>query len=130
VPALAPAPRHQISALSRRRQHPETSLEVSRSRASDPTEAAEIFKREHAKLARTSSDRSRCDFGAALRLAERGFNATAIAYAIRTASPGIEERKRGHVQDYAQRTAESALRERARCLQRERERERDRGWER
>src|SRR5262245_48203570 len=52
------------------------------------------------------------------------FNADAIAYAIRTASPRIDERKRGHVQDYAERTAESALRAHSRALQR------DRGWER
>jgi hypothetical protein len=111
-----------------REVQPERSLEVSRGRASDPAEAAQIFGREVAKLARTISDPSRCDFGAALRLAERGFNAYAIAHAIRTASPRIEERKPGHVQDYAVRTAESALRAHSRALQRDRER--DRGWER
>lgn len=101
---------------------------MSRGRASDPAEAAELFRREVANLARRISDPSRCDFGAALHLADRGFNADAIAYAIRTASPRIEERKRGHVQDYAERTAESALRAHSRALQRDPDRER--GWER
>ena len=68
---------------------------------------------------------SRCDFAAALRLAERGFEADAIAQAIRTASPSVEERKRGHVEDYVRRTVEAAVRavERER---REREEERER----
>ncbi len=54
---------------------------------------------------------SRCDFGAAVRLAERGFEPDAMAHAIRAVSPRLEERKRGHVEDYVRRTVEAAVRE-------------------
>jgi hypothetical protein len=60
-----------------------------------------------------------------MRLAERGFDTEAIAQAIRTASPRLEERKRGHVEDYVRRTVEAAVREGER---ERREREEEREW--
>ena len=91
-------------------------------------EAVELYRREFEKIASRTRDLSRCDFGAALRLAERGFDRDAIAQAIRTASPRLEERKPGHVDDYARRTSEAALRAHARAL--EQARNRDQGRER
>jgi hypothetical protein len=44
---------------------------------------------------------------------------------MREASPEIEERKRGHVEDYVQRTVEVAVRFHERQRGRGRERERD-----
>jgi len=64
------------------------------------------------------NDPSRCDFHAARRLVDRGFERATIERALREASPDLEERKRGHVQDYVRRTVDVAFE-----IGRERERE-------
>lgn len=50
-------------------------------------------------------DASRADWLAAVTLFERGEAYETVAAAIRDGSPEIDERKRGHVDDYIQRTA-------------------------
>jgi hypothetical protein len=99
-----------------------------RGRGGSREEAIELYRQEHAKLVRRTADVSRCDFGAAVRLAERGFDRETIAHAIRSGSPRLEERKPGHVDDYARRTSEAALREHTRAI--EQTRSRDEGRER
>jgi hypothetical protein len=49
---------------------------------------------------------------ASARLAERAFGAGAIAHAIRGGSAGLDDRKRGHVEDYVRPTADAAVRAR------------------
>jgi hypothetical protein len=55
-------------------------------------------------------DRSWCDFRAAGLLVREGYSREEVADAIRTASPDLEERKRGHVEDYVERTVDAVLR--------------------
>ena len=69
--------------------------------------AAEAFEREVQKVRRRyggSTDMSRADAAAAKRLARDGFGESEVAYAI-AVSGSVQKRKRGHVEDYAQRTA-------------------------
>jgi hypothetical protein len=56
---------------------------------------------------------------------DRYYDAATIRQAVRDASPNLEERKRGHVDDYVERPVEAALEAQARRV--ERERSRDRG---
>jgi len=55
-------------------------------------------------------DLSRIDFMVAKSLAQKGYSVLQIVSAIMAYSPHIEDRKRGHVQDYADRTARRAFR--------------------
>ena len=68
-------------------------------------------------LLRHTRDVSRADFGAASRLAARGFAAQSIESAMRAASPDIERRKYGHVEDYVRRSVEAAMRATGRSRQ-------------
>jgi hypothetical protein len=72
-------------------------------------EATEIYRRRFAELHRLTNDRSRCDFVVARHLVERGFEPSTVERAMTAASPDLEERKPGHVQDYVRRTVEAAV---------------------
>jgi hypothetical protein len=78
-----------------------------------------------------ASDLSRVDWMVAkgLALAHPGLDALALAQAMREGSPQLEERKRGHVQDYIARTTSRALQdpEVAQAWGQARSREHDRG---
>jgi hypothetical protein len=56
-------------------------------------------------------DYSRCDWRACLALARRGWGKEDIMMALTEVSPDLAERKEGHVDDYAARTAEKAVRQ-------------------
>jgi hypothetical protein len=73
-------------------------------------EATELFRERFTDLHRTVPDRSRCDFGAALHLIERGYPRRTIETAMRAASPDLGARKPGHVRDYICRTIDAAFR--------------------
>jgi len=55
------------------------------------------------------ADYSRMDYMIAKDMAGKGWSATEIEKSIATASPAIESRKAGHVEDYARRTTARAL---------------------
>lgn len=54
-------------------------------------------------------DLSSGDLSASSRMARAGFGHDRIAAALRACSPGIEERKKGHVDDYVDRTVRKAF---------------------
>jgi hypothetical protein len=72
-------------------------------------QALEICRTHLRELAERRSDRSQCDFVAAVRLVHRGYAPAAIRECLRQASPDLERRKRGHVEDYVQATVEAAV---------------------
>lgn len=82
-----------------------------------PAGAVSVLGREYQEqaarlLARyPGGDLSRIDWMVTrdLALAHPGLDATALALAMREGSPQLEERKRGHVQDYIARTTSRAL---------------------
>ena len=51
---------------------------------------------------------SKCDFVVAAKMIRRGHDPDVIALAMREASPDIDQRKAGHVEDYVQRTVSAA----------------------
>jgi hypothetical protein len=51
---------------------------------------------------------SRVDFKAALYAFKKGFKEADIAEAIKTFSPDIQTRKKGHIDDYVNRTVKKA----------------------
>ena len=55
------------------------------------------------------TDYSRMDYMIAKDMASKGWSATEIEKSIVTASPAIESRKAGHIEDYARRTTARAL---------------------
>jgi hypothetical protein len=73
-------------------------------------EAAELYRRRFAELRRTVDDLSRCDFGASLHLVRRGYDRDTIEWSVRSESPDIGDRKRGHARDYVHRTVDAAVR--------------------
>jgi hypothetical protein len=80
-------------------------------------DVVEAYGREIERLMSQFDDLSVCDLRAAMRLLARGYAAWEVAGAMRVASPHIERRKRGHVEDYIARTiarAEEYLRQRNR----------------
>jgi hypothetical protein len=77
------------------------------------------------QLRRQISDPNRCDFSAAIRLAAAGYEPETIRQAVRAASPNLEERKRGHVEDYVRRTVDAAVQAHERRVERERNRDHD-----
>lgn len=60
--------------------------------------------------ASATGDQSRADFARACGLARAGRGLAEIAAVLAAESPRIAERKRGHIGDYCQRTAEAAMR--------------------
>jgi hypothetical protein len=93
-------------------------------------EATELFRRHMHELRQQMDDVSRCDFSAAIRLAAAGYEPATIEQAVRAGSPDLEERKRGHVDDYVERTVEAAMEAQARRVERERSRDRESELER
>jgi hypothetical protein len=84
-------------------------------------EATELYTRTVAQLRRQQvNDPDRRDWGAAARLAERGYAAETIEAAMRRAGAEIAERERGRREDYVRKVVESAM-ERVRQAARERE---------
>lgn len=55
-----------------------------------------------------NTDFSRLDWMISVSMAQAGFSQSDIEHAICSASPNVEERKKGHIEDYARRTAEKA----------------------
>jgi hypothetical protein len=104
--------------VARRARHAEVSRPTRSPTQEAEREATEIYRRLFADLHRDINDRSRCDFHAACHLVERGFQRATIERAMHAASPDLEERKPGHVQDYVRRTVEAAVE--IRSLERER----------
>jgi hypothetical protein len=68
--------------------------------------------------------------GGAVRATPIGYDPATIRQAVREASPDLEVRKPGHVDDYVRRTVEAAIEAQARRLERERSRDRDHDLER
>ncbi|NJL53125.1 MAG: MobA/MobL family protein [Hydrococcus sp. SU_1_0] len=56
-------------------------------------------------------DESKLDWVTLKRLAKRGYSLPALEYALAHGSPQLEERKKGHVEDYIARTVENVSRE-------------------
>jgi hypothetical protein len=99
-----------------------TAAPVLRPHSPDTERAATAeFRQQMEQLRRQMSDLSRCDFSAAIRLAAAGYEPETIRQAVRAASPNLEERKRGHVEDYVRRTVDAAVEAQARRVERERE---------
>jgi hypothetical protein len=88
-------------------------------------EVVELYRSAMEELRERTPDVSRCDFAAAVRLLTRGCEPALIRQAMREASPDLEERKRGHVEDYVRRTVEAAVRFHERSRARGRNRGRD-----
>lgn len=53
-------------------------------------------------------DRTLMDYRAAVEMLVAGYSPAQVATAMKVATPGLEERKRGHVDDYVRRTVEAA----------------------
>ena len=70
----------------------------------------EFYRQNLAQLLKRypSPDYSRLDWMIATSMTAKGFTDDQIAEALRTASPSIIERKKGHLEDYIKRTIESA----------------------
>jgi hypothetical protein len=74
-------------------------------------EAGHAYQRRGDLARYPAGDLSRIDWMVTrdLALGHPGLDATALAQAMREGSPQLEERKRGHVQDYIARTTSRAL---------------------
>lgn len=79
----------------------------------DELEAARAhFEQRYAKyLADFGNDASRADWHLCKDLAKRGISVEAITYGLRYGSPDLENRKKGHVEDYVNRTIDKMLEE-------------------
>ena len=56
-----------------------------------------------------NTDYSRLDWMIATEMLEQGFSVAAVEVAMREASPLLEERKKGHIDDYITRTVTKAM---------------------
>jgi hypothetical protein len=79
-------------------------------RAAAGRDAVAAYRRAMAEVAAwCGGDVSRRDYNAVVKLTDLGFTAAEIAGAMVAVSPDLEERKRGHVEDYVDRTVRKAM---------------------